>query len=66
MIHLSARIAWHDNGWDGCICQEPHYNSSCIVQENIWDEPHVHESGAVEYCAGFPGSISPRGKDGGA
>ena len=38
MIHLSARLAWHDNGWDGCVCQEPHLNSSCIVQHNIRDE----------------------------
>jgi exodeoxyribonuclease V alpha subunit len=35
MIHLSARLAWHDNGWDGCICREPHLNSSCVVLENI-------------------------------
>lgn len=33
--HLSARLAWHDNGWDGCICKQPHLNASCIVQQNI-------------------------------
>lgn len=37
MIHLSARLAWHDNGWDGCVCQAPHLNASCIVHENIRD-----------------------------
>lgn len=37
MIHLSARLAWHDNGWDGCVCRAPHLNSSCIVQDNIRD-----------------------------
>lgn len=38
MAHLSARIAWHDNGWNGCVCLAPHLNSSCIVQEQIRDE----------------------------
>jgi hypothetical protein len=31
-------LAWHDNGWDGCICPAPHLNASCIVQEEIRDE----------------------------
>ena len=38
MIHLSVRLAWHDNGWDGCICQEPHLNSSCVYHRNIRDD----------------------------
>ena len=37
MIHLSARLAWHDSGWNGCICRQPHLNASCIVQEQIRD-----------------------------
>lgn len=37
MIHLSARLAWHDSGWNGRICREPALNSSCIVQEQIRD-----------------------------
>lgn len=37
MIHLSARLAWHDTGWNGCVCREPHLNASCIVQEQIRD-----------------------------
>ncbi len=38
MIYLSARIAWHDTGWNGCVCKYPHLNGSCIVQEVIRDE----------------------------
>jgi hypothetical protein len=38
MIHLSARLAWHDVGWNGCVCKEPHLNTSCIVHEQIRDE----------------------------
>jgi hypothetical protein len=38
MIHLSARLAWHDGGWNGCVCQEPHLNSLRIFQENICND----------------------------
>ena len=29
-VHLTARIAWHDNGWDGRVCERPELNSYCI------------------------------------
>ena len=38
MIHLSARLAWHNSGWNGCVCKFPHLNSSCIGNETIRDE----------------------------
>lgn len=38
MIHLSSRLAWHDTGWNGRICQYPYRNASCIVQQNIREE----------------------------
>lgn len=33
--HLSVRLAWHDRGWDGRICDAPQLNASCIVQQHI-------------------------------
>lgn len=30
-VHLSARLAWHDRGWDGHVCDAPSRNASCIV-----------------------------------
>ncbi|GBC69024.1 ATP-dependent RecD-like DNA helicase [archaeon HR01] len=36
-IHLSARLAWHDRGWDGHICHCPKSNVSCMVHEYIRD-----------------------------
>ena len=27
--HLTARLAWHDSGWDGRICERPKINSYC-------------------------------------
>lgn len=38
MIHLSSRLAWHDNGWNGCVCRQPHLNASCIVNQLIREE----------------------------
>ncbi len=35
--HLSARIAWHDSGWNGAVCRRPSCNASCIVHDYIRD-----------------------------
>ena len=29
-LHLSARVAWHMNGWDGRICPDPASNTYCV------------------------------------
>lgn len=31
-IHISARVAWHDSGWNGRICQHPKANTYCVGQ----------------------------------
>lgn len=28
-IHISARMAWHDYGWNGCVCRNPKENTYC-------------------------------------
>ncbi|MBP7937700.1 MAG: AAA family ATPase [Phycisphaerae bacterium] len=35
MAHLSIRIPWHDNAWDGSICQHPRENTSCLILKGI-------------------------------
>lgn len=35
MKHLTMRVAWHDNGWDGTICREPSRNSFCLSLDRI-------------------------------
>lgn len=30
VAHLTARLAWHDNGWNGEICEKPICNSYCV------------------------------------
>jgi len=32
--HLSVRVPWHDNGWNGSICRNPKANSACLVLKN--------------------------------
>jgi len=28
--HISVRLAWHDSGWNGCICENPKANAYCV------------------------------------
>jgi len=29
-MHLTARLAWHNDGWNGHICKEPQQNTFCV------------------------------------
>lgn len=33
-VHISARIAWHADGWNGCICRNPVANTYCVGQHS--------------------------------
>jgi len=33
--HLSIRVPWKDNGYNGLICDKPCYNNSCLRLKNI-------------------------------
>ena len=33
--HLSIRIPWKDNGYDGLVCEKPCYNNACLRLANI-------------------------------
>ena len=55
--HISARLAWHDDGWNGRICKNPAANTFCVgshsypgqeIAENRcleWENKH-----AGQYC----------------
>ncbi len=32
--HLSVRVPWHDNAWNGTVCGDPKSNSSCLILKN--------------------------------
>lgn len=36
--HISARMAWHTDGWNGHICKNPKANSYCIGQHSYAGE----------------------------
>ena len=36
--HLSIRVAWHDNKWNGSVCNHPADNSFCIHLPRIYGE----------------------------
>ena len=33
-MHLTARLAWHDNGWNGAICRQPGCNVYCVGKQS--------------------------------
>jgi len=35
--HISVRVPWHDNGWNGTVCREPELNGSCLRLPRICD-----------------------------
>ena len=35
--HLSLRVPWHDNRWNGNVCQHPCDNQSCMRLKNIYE-----------------------------
>lgn len=30
IVHLTARLAWHDDGWNGRVCERPDCNTYCV------------------------------------
>src|SRR5258708_5957404 len=33
--HLSARLTWHEDAWNGRICRHPLLNAACMVHEHV-------------------------------
>lgn len=32
--HLSIRVPWHDNAWNGSVCNNPKTNGACLILKN--------------------------------
>jgi hypothetical protein len=43
-MHLTLRVAWHDNRWNGTICRAPSRNSFCIALDRIRETPRNDEA----------------------
>jgi hypothetical protein len=38
--HLSIRVPWHDNAWNGTVCSNPKGNASCLALAEIRELKH--------------------------
>lgn len=45
--HISIRVPWHDNGWNGCVCLEPGRNNACLRLRNISENKKDAEEAAI-------------------
>jgi exodeoxyribonuclease V alpha subunit len=75
-VHLSARLAWHMDGWDGHVCTKPEANTYCVGNYSFPGD-QIRETRDLKWeraragkpCAGLDGvppcvySINAFGKD---
>ena len=55
--HLTVRMAWHDNMWDGTICRDPEGNVYCTGTRSLLSERIARNRNLkAETQAGIPGS----------
>lgn len=45
--HISIRVPWHDNGWDGTVCADPQNNNACLRLKNIAENRNDKEEAAI-------------------
>jgi len=38
MKHLTVRLAWHDNKWNGRVCKAPARNVYCVAPYSLLSE----------------------------
>ena len=75
-IHMSIRLAWHSDGWNGHICKKPCENTFCIGQHSYpgnliaatrdleFETAHAGEACANLPCGAASGlSVNAFGKD---
>ena len=45
--HISVRVPWHDNGWNGTVCLFPSENNSCLRLKNIYENRNDSEETSI-------------------
>lgn len=49
--HVSVRVPWHDNGWNGRVCLDPKGNSACLaIRRNAANRDDEFEQANKEQC----------------
>ena len=51
--HISARLAWHDSGWNGRVCRDPKANTYCVGQHSYQKELLATRDLAWEQTVGY-------------
>jgi hypothetical protein len=66
--HLSARLAWHDRGWNALVCASPHLNASCVMHRHIRDarDDERERQAAGVACGALRDWLPPCSHDAGA
>lgn len=59
MQHLTIRVAWHDNRWNGRICAAPSLNGYCLALDRIRKD---RDDAKEDRLAGRPWSSLKRGE----
>lgn len=66
MKHLSIRVAWHDNKWNGTVCSRPNQNSYCLQLPRIYEDKKENEPAGVKWDELKPEQLPPCKAEGGA
>jgi len=55
--HISIRVPWHDDGWQGTICKAPKLNGDCLKLPRISEarQDHAEHAGAGKSIAKLKG-----------
>ena len=48
--HLSVRVPWKDNGYEGYVCDKPCYNNACLRLKNIAENKDDNVEEAIKGC----------------
>ncbi len=66
MKHLSIRVAWHDNKWNGTVCNRPNQNSYCLQLPRIYEDKKETEPAGAKWDELKPEELPPCKAEGGA
>jgi len=66
--HLSARLTWHEDAWNGRICRHPALNAACMVHEHVrkarkTDVEEAHHGEALAVVRTKTGYLPPCQRD---
>jgi ATP-dependent exoDNAse (exonuclease V) alpha subunit len=64
--HISVRVAWHDNQWNGTVCCKPNSNGYCTQLPRIYEEKKDDEVANKDWSSMDPQKLPPCKAEGGA